>query len=58
MFVMNEIVVEMVYFKAQILPVSYLIAFVATVAITFLVNWMLSRKLDVINMAESLKSVE
>lgn len=58
MFVMGEITVEMVYFKEQIFPVSYFIAFVFTFAITFIVNWMLRRKIDVINMAESLKSVE
>lgn len=58
MFIMNEINVEMVSFKEQIFGVSYLIAFLATVAVTLLVNWMLRKKIDKINMTESLKSVE
>lgn len=58
MFVMNEIKVEMVSFKEQIFTVSYLIAFLATLILTFLVNWMLRKKIDRINMTESLKSVE
>lgn len=58
MFIMNEIKVEMVSFKEQIFIVSYLIAFFATLIVTFLVNWMLRKKIDRINMTESLKSVE
>lgn len=58
MFIMNEIKVEMVSFKQQIFGVSYLIAFLATLAVTLLVNWMLRKKIDRINMTESLKSVE
>lgn len=58
MFIMNEIKVEMVSFKEQILGGSYLIAFLATFVVAFIVNWMLRKKIDRINMAESLKSVE
>lgn len=58
MFIMNEIKVEMVSFKQQIFGVSYLISLLATFVVTFLVNWMLRRKIEKINMAESLKSVE
>jgi putative ABC transport system permease protein len=58
MFIMNKINVEMVSFKEQIFGLSYLIAFVATLALTLLVNLMLKKKIDRINMAESLKSVE
>lgn len=57
-FIMNEIKVEMVSFKQQIYGISYLIALLATFLVTLLVNWMLRRKIDIINMAESLKSVE
>lgn len=57
-FIMNEIKVEMVSFKQQIFGVSYLISLLATFVVTFLVNWMLRRKIEKINMAESLKSVE
>ncbi len=58
MFIMNEIKVEMVSFKEQIFGLSYLIAFLATFLVTFIVNWMLRKKIDRVNMAESLKSVE
>lgn len=57
-FIMNEIKVEMVSFKQQIFGVSYIISLLATFIITFMVNWMLRRKIDKVNMAESLKSVE
>ena len=57
-FIMNEIKVEMVSFKQQIFGLSYLISFLATFIVTFLVNWMLRKKIERINMAESLKSVE
>lgn len=58
MFIMNQIKVEMVSFKQQIFGVSYLISLLATFIVTFLVNWILRKKIDKINMAESLKSVE
>lgn len=58
MFIMNEIKVEMVSFKEQIFALSYLIAFLATFVVTFIVNWMLRKKIERVNMAESLKSVE
>ncbi len=57
-FVMAQIVVDMVSFKVRILPMS----FVYSIALTFLfnigVNAVMSSKLEKINMAESLKSVE
>lgn len=58
LFIMNEIKVEMVSFKQQIFGISYIISLLATFIITFMVNWMLRKKIDKINMAESLKSVE
>ncbi|HHW49057.1 MAG TPA: hypothetical protein GXX14_10645 [Clostridiaceae bacterium] len=57
-FVMDQIKVEAVSFKERIFGTSYLIALLVTFAITFLVNMMLKKKIDRINMAESLKSVE
>ena len=57
-FVMAQIVVDMVYFKQEIKPMSYLYAIVLTFLFTFLVNLVMRRKLEHINMAESLKSVE
>lgn len=58
MFIMNQIKVEMISFKQQIFGISYLISLLATFIVTFMVNWMLRKKIDKINMAESLKSVE
>ncbi len=57
-FVMAQIVVDMVFFKQVIKPMSYLYAIVLTFMFTFLVNLVMRRKLEHINMAESLKSVE
>ena len=57
-FIMKQINVEAVSFKEQIFVSSYIIAILVTFVITFLVNLMLKKKIDRINMAESLKSVE
>lgn len=57
-FIMKQINVEAVSFKVQIFGSSYLISVVVTFMITLLVNLMLKRKIERINMTESLKSVE
>lgn len=57
-FVMEQIKIEAVSFNIRILPVSYLYALVVTTGLTIFVNAVLIRKIDRINMAESLKSVE
>ena len=57
-FVMTQIIVDMVYFNIQILPMSFLYSFALTLIFTVLVNLFMRRKLERINMAESLKSVE
>lgn len=57
-FVMDEISIEMVSFRKQIFGLSYGIAVAVTFAITFLVNMLLQKKIERINMAESLKSIE
>ncbi len=57
-FVMSQINVDMVSFKTQILPMSYVYSAVLTMAFTFAVNLFMNIKLKKINMAESLKSVE
>lgn len=58
MFIMNEIKVEMVTFKSQIFAWSYIVAFIITVLCTVIVSLMLKKKIERINMTESLKSVE
>jgi putative ABC transport system permease protein len=57
-FIMNQINVDMVSFKVQIFGKSYLISFIVTFVVTILVNLMLRKKIERINMAESLKSIE
>ena len=57
-YVMMQIVVDMVSFKSRILPDSYLYSIILTFAFTIVVNALMGIKLEKINMAESLKSVE
>jgi putative ABC transport system permease protein len=57
-FVMGRIDVDMVSFDEHIRPVSYLYSIVLTFVFNFLVNRVMSVRLDRINMAESLKSVD
>ncbi len=57
-FVMEQISIEAVSFRKQIFLPSYLIAVAVTFMITFLVNLILQKKIEKINMAESLKSIE
>ncbi len=57
-FVMSQINVDMVSFKTQVLPMSYVYSAVLTMAFTLAVNLFMNIKLKKINMAESLKSVE
>jgi len=57
-FVMEQISIEAVSFRKQIFGLSYFIAVAVTFMITCLVNLMLKKKIEKINMAESLKSIE
>ena len=57
-FVMAQIRVEMVSFTVRIGWLSYLLAFGFTVAMALVTGLMLRRKIERVNMAESLKSVE
>lgn len=57
-FVMREINVDMVSFDARVLPVSYLYSVLLTFVFAMGVNLLMNRKLDGINMTESLKSVD
>ena len=58
LFVMSQIKIDMVYFKALLVPVSYLISVVLTMLTACVVDFIFYFKLDKINMAEALKSVE
>lgn len=57
-FVMDNIDIDMVSFQVQILPKSYGYSFLLTIAFAVIVDMVMYMKLEKINMAESLKSVE
>ena len=57
-FVMSQIQIDMVWFTARLLPLSYVLSVVLTFLAAVLVDGVLYFKLDRINMAEALKSVE
>ena len=57
-FVMSEIRVDMVWFVATLKPVSIILGAVLTMLAACLVDFLLYFKLEKINMAEALKSVE
>lgn len=57
-FVMYNINIDMVSFKTLITPVSYLLSLLFTFGFALLVNGLMYFKLEKINMAESLKSIE
>lgn len=57
-FVMSKIRVDMVWLEARTLPVSFVLATVLTLLAACFVDFLLYFKLERINMAEALKSVE
>ncbi len=57
-FVISQIKVDMVWIVAEIFPTSFLLAFILTVLAVSLVDFALYFRLERINMAEALKSVE
>jgi putative ABC transport system permease protein len=57
-FVMSQIQVESVAFDVHVSGVSYLLSVVLTLLFNQTVNWVMSGRLEGIDMAESLKSVE
>lgn len=58
LFVMDQIKIDMVWFKALVMPGSYMISCVLTIVSAVIVNFVFYFKLQQINMAEALKSVE
>ena len=58
LFVMSQIKIDMVWFKALVLPRSYVLAIVLTMLAACIVDFIFYFKLEKINMAEALKSVE
>jgi len=57
-FVMSKVVVDMVSFDVYIKPVSYIYSFLLTLIFAWLINRIMTFKLERVNMAESLKSVD
>lgn len=57
-FVMGEIQIDMVSFNVQINAVSYLFSVLLTMGFAWIVNCIMTGKLERINMAESLKSID
>ena len=57
-FVMSNVKIDMVWFKDLVMPVSYVWSVVLTILSACIVNFVFYFKLDTINMAEALKSVE
>jgi putative ABC transport system permease protein len=55
---MSQIKVDIVWMEARLLPESYLLAIFFTMLSALLVDLVLYFKLNKINMAEALKSVE
>lgn len=58
LFVMDQIHIDMVWFKALVTPQSYIVSVVLTILSAVIVDFVFYFKLDKINMAEALKSVE
>ena len=58
MFIMECINVEAVYFESRVTLTSYILSVVLTFIFAIAVNLLMYFKLNKINMAESLKSVE
>ncbi|MDD6268454.1 MAG: FtsX-like permease family protein [Oscillospiraceae bacterium] len=56
--VMSMVKIDMITFNNYISPLSYLMAFVCTVLFAVIVNKFMKRRIDKINMTESLKAVE
>ena len=57
-FVMYNVNIDMISFRTYIKPMSYLLGLLLTFCFAIFVNLLMQHKLDKINMAESLKSIE
>ena len=57
-FVISQIIVDLVSFKTRILPMSFIYSILLTFLFNIAVNAFMGIKLEKINMAESLKSIE
>lgn len=58
LYVMQKVDIDMMSFDVHVEPVSYLLSILLTFVFTWVINRIMSGKLEKINMAESLKSVD
>ncbi|MDE7186122.1 MAG: FtsX-like permease family protein, partial [Lachnospiraceae bacterium] len=58
LYVMRKVDIDMMSFDVHVEPVSYLLSILLTFVFTWVINRIMSGKLEKINMAESLKSVD
>ncbi len=58
LFILNQVHVDYLSFDVRVAPLSYAVSFAVTLVFAALTNLIMRRKLDQVNMAESLKSVE
>ena len=58
LYVMQRVDIDMMSFDVHVEPVSYLLSILLTFVFTWVINRIMSGKLEKINMAESLKSVD
>lgn len=56
--IMGMIQMDNIAFSAQVQPISYLYSYILTIIFAMVVNLLMQRKLDKIDMVESLKSIE
>lgn len=57
-FVMSQVKINMVWFMSRALPLSYVLSVIMTILMALIVDFVFYFKLQKINMAEALKSVE
>jgi len=58
MTVMSMVKIDMITFNDNITPLSYLLAFIFSILFAAIVNRIMRKQIDKVNMAESLKAVE
>ena len=56
--VMSMVKIDMITFNDKVTPLSYLLAFIFSILFAAIVNRIMRKQIDKVNMAESLKAVE
>ena len=57
-YVMSQVVIKQLYFGCRLAPLSYVYSILITFVFAILINLVLRRKIDSIDMAESMKAIE